>query len=45
VVHLQAGLNRLVVSTRPPLDGDLYWFLGAAVTTPDGDFMTDLAFT
>jgi hypothetical protein len=44
VVRLQAGQNWLLVSTKPPRDGNLYWFLGAAITTPDGDLMTDLAF-
>ena len=44
VVRLQAGQNRLLVSTKPPQDGRRNWFLGAAITTPAGDLMTGLAF-
>ena len=44
MVRLPAGKNRLVVSTRPPGDGSTTWFLGAAITTIDGDYMTDIRF-
>ena len=44
VVRLRAGENTLVVDTRPSSSEWPIWFFGAAVVTPDGDPMTDLAF-
>jgi hypothetical protein len=43
-VQLRPGRNTLVVHTQPPMGKPPWWYLGAAFTTPDGEWMTDLAF-
>ena len=44
VIRLRAGENTLVVDSRPSPAERPVWFFGAALVTPDGDPMTDLAF-
>jgi len=44
VVRLRAGENALVVDTRPPQSERPVWFFGGALTTLDGELMTDLVF-
>jgi hypothetical protein len=44
LVFLRAGENTLVVDTKPPHEGHLIWFFGGALTTPEGEWMTDLVF-
>jgi hypothetical protein len=43
-MHLRPGRNTLVVHTQPPKGKPPWWYLGGAFTTPDGEWMTDLAF-
>ena len=44
ILHLRAGQNTLLIDTRPPQGGRPFWFVGGALTTPDGDLIADLAF-
>jgi hypothetical protein len=43
-MQLHPGRNTLVVHTQPPMGKPPWWYLGGAFTTPDGEWMTDLAF-
>jgi hypothetical protein len=43
VLQLREGENVLLADTRPP-EGRRFWGLGAAFTTPDGQWMTDLRY-
>jgi hypothetical protein len=44
LLQLCAGENTLLVDTRPPQEGRRFWGLGAAFTTPGGEWMTDLRY-
>ncbi len=44
-VKLQAGKNTLLVDCPAEHKGWPFWFFGAALTTPEGDLLADLAFT
>ena len=44
VLHLRAGENTLIVHSRPDQSEQPAWLFGGAFMTPDGDFVTDLAF-
>jgi hypothetical protein len=43
-MQLRPGRNTLVVHIQPSMGKPSSWYLGGAFTTPDGEWMTDLAF-